>query len=148
MFTLLTALITAAGRMDVADESFLAAKAVRYISVPQMNWAALVLLTLWLSSRLQSQRIFRALLLLFIVGFLVSFIKLDRWLTANAKSFVKAQDAAQRIEHGYLDRDLIGNYVYKDLSLVARGLLRLQKSNLSLYYLSSGHVTHNSGQSK
>jgi hypothetical protein len=40
LFTLLTIVITAAGRMDPADASFSGAKPVRYLTMPFMGWAA------------------------------------------------------------------------------------------------------------
>ncbi len=86
VFTLFAAVMTASGRMDPAESSFLAAKAVRYISVPQMNWAALILIVLWLSAKSRQHRIlFPAFSFLFVIGSCIAFVKLDRWLASNAQ---------------------------------------------------------------
>src|SRR3954447_25516912 len=43
-FTFLTAVLIAGGRMETSDARFTAAQAFRYLSVPQMNWSASILL--------------------------------------------------------------------------------------------------------
>jgi len=50
-FTLLSALLTAAGRMDPQDSTFTAAKASRYVTLPQVNWGALAMALIWLSAK-------------------------------------------------------------------------------------------------
>lgn len=48
VFTLFTALLTAAGRMNSSDMTFTAAKASRYLTVPLANWGALLIALVWL----------------------------------------------------------------------------------------------------
>ncbi len=126
LFTLLTALMTAAGRINFKDPSFLAAKQVRYITVPQMNWAALILIVLWISSGSKHRRVlFPAFSLFFSLGFMMAFVKLDRWFSVTTRgSFLKEQQATLSIENGNIDRELIVNYVNPDFNLVVRGLSR------------------------
>src|SRR5205823_4277061 len=50
-FTLLSALLTAVGRMSPHDSTFTAAKASRYVTLPTVNWGALVFALIWLSGR-------------------------------------------------------------------------------------------------
>jgi hypothetical protein len=133
-FVLMTALMTGAGRMDVGEHSFLAAKALRYLSMPQMNWAVLVMLALWLTAKLQWKRIFAIFVALFCVGFSASFIKLDRWLATNTGSFVEIQRTGQEIKLGQFDENQIRRVVYPNEKLALEGLALLKQSNLSVFY--------------
>ena len=137
-FTLLTAVMTAAGRIDPAEDSLFAARQLRYISVPQMNWAVLILITFWISSASKRRILVPAFSILFSLGCLIAFVKLDRWFSvAVAGSFEKEREAALSIENGNIDRELITNYVYPDFNAVSEGMSRLRAAGLSIYYRSS-----------
>lgn len=133
LFTLLCGVITATARLDTADPAFFAAKQVRYISMTQMNWAALLLIVLWTFSAPKYRRFLPALYVFFSLGCLVAFIKLDRWVAINGISFQKEQEATRSIESGTMDRDLIVRYVYPDFHVVVAGLSRLRAARLSIY---------------
>ena len=107
VFTLLTIAITAAGRMDPADQTFIAATVTRYLSVPMLNWAAVVLLCFWTAARLHA-RIFHAvtLTLLYSVLLAIGTYKLRSWREANEQPFVDAQVAALHMDVGLSDSTL------------------------------------------
>ncbi len=131
--TLLTALITAAGRMGPADEQFGGAKAVRYISVPQMNWGAFVLFCLWMAWSARWPKWIGYLLSFSFAVFLFVYLpKLDSWLSINEDSFAEEQLATLSVESGLRDRDLL-SYIHPDLPTLSTGLTILQKARLSIY---------------
>lgn len=108
VFTLLTILITAAGRMEPADREFTAATASRYLTVPLLNWATLVLLAYWTAARncwkpATAARVTIAFVVLLFVGT----YKLRSWEEANSVPFANAQVAALSIDTGLTDPELI-----------------------------------------
>jgi len=107
-FTLLTALITAAGRMDLNDKTFLSPRAVRYITVPMLNWAAVVLLGYWISARAQWRILTaRGMTLAYTLLLLIGMYKLRSWRETNEASFKDSQLAAMSIDVGLTDPELI-----------------------------------------
>ena len=139
MFTFLTVLITAAGRMDPEDSQFIAAKASRYVTVPQMHWGVFVLLCLWVLWRtLRFKQIGNVLALGFAILLFVYLPKLAPWLGATADLFAEQQLEALSIENGLTDKKLLLK-VFPSLPAVSAGLSSLQQSNLSIYYRFRGH---------
>jgi hypothetical protein len=133
-FTLLTALITAGGRMDPDDPLFMAAKAARYVSVPQMQWGVLILLCLWVVWRTSSTRqTGNMLAFVFAALFFVYLPKLTPWLSLTADSFAEQQLQALSVESGLKDKDILRK-IYPDPAVASAGLSILQRLDLSLYY--------------
>ncbi len=139
VFTLLTALITAAGRMDPADWQFNAAKAPRYVTVPQMNWGVFVLFCLWVAWSARWPKRVGYLLATAFVAFLFIYLpKLDPWLGANADFFAQGQMAALSVEDGLRDKSLLLS-IYPDLPTISVGLPILQQEKRSIYSYSRGN---------
>ena len=133
VFTLLTALMTAAGRMDPADSQFGGAKALRYITVPQMNWGVFVLFCLWVVWRARwSKQIGNLIAVGFMIWLALYLPKLKSWLDSDADFFAGGQMATLSVENGLRDKDLLTD-IYPDPSLTSAGLLSLQQAKLSIY---------------
>lgn len=134
VFTLLTALLTAAGRMNPADHQFIAAKAARYVSLPLVNWAVLLLAVIWLSSS-RKWEVFSAGNLIFIAAMmlLAVFHKLDPWLQGNAMMTADQQLATLSVESGLFDPTLVGK-LYPDPGFVRQSLPVLKQNGLSIYW--------------
>lgn len=136
-FTLFTGMAIAGGRIDVTDTSFFSARSVRYISIPQMNWAALIMATLLTCSLVKMRRmLFPAFLLVFILLCSAGLTKLDRWFGVSSVSFRKIQETAARVERGEMDRQSITQNIYSDFHVAVMGLSRLREDCLSVYYRS------------
>lgn len=135
-FALVTAFATAMDWAGPSGDSLDAAKQLRYLSVPQMGWAALFLIVLWMSSISKRRRIlFPALSIFLTLACVVAFVKLDRWFSAaTAGSFVMEQRAASGIMSGDINRELVVHYIYPDFNAVIDGLARLRADRLSIYY--------------
>ena len=137
VFCLLTVLITAAGRMDPGDASFTTAKAARYLSMPLMNWAALVLLYCWLSARLKwriltTERLVIGSAALLLLGQ----YKLRSWQEFNSREFADNQMAALSIDSGLTDFEMMAR-IFPSPEFVAVNLPKLRANHLSVFY--SGH---------
>lgn|GEM_PF-1927235 len=133
-FTLLSAALTAAGRMDPTDSGFNAAKVTRYLTLPLVNWAIFVLLCLWLAFRFQ-WKIFHPAAIAFLVAVLVfvGFLKLRWWVEASNDEFAREQMAELSLEDGLSDPGLIRK-IFPDPSYVYRCLPELRQGHLSAYH--------------
>jgi len=133
-FTLLTVLITATGRMNPADPDFSSARVIRYLLVPLLNWAVVVLLCLWMSARL-GWRLFstRRLTVVFSVLLLVSTYKLRSWQEVNARSFSGYQVAALSLENGLIDPEIISR-IFPSPQFLHIFVPLLKKDNLAMFY--------------
>ncbi len=135
-FTLLTALMTAAGRMDPADPGFTSAKAERYLSIPLMSWGVFISLALWIASRCRWKIVSPVVItLLVIILMAIGFLKLKWWVQGGNNMFADEQLAALGFEDGLTDPGLIRK-IFPDPSLVFRCLPELRKDNLSFFYRS------------
>jgi len=132
-FTLLTALLTAAGRMNPDDLTFTAAKASRYLTVPLANWAALVLSLMWVAAR-RSWKIASSRNIAVTVGVLlwIMFPKFSPWLAQTDFIFARQQWGTVSVENGLLDPDMI-RYIFPDLMFVKLYLPELRDHRLSLF---------------
>lgn len=132
-FALGSAVLTAAGRMNVADPKFLAALAARYVSLPLVNWAVLLLVLLWLSSR-QKWQVFTSGL----IGVLAALcifeltLVLRPWLKGNGAFIADKQVATVSVENGLHDPDFDGK-LYGDPAFVPKMLPVLEKSRVGIY---------------
>ncbi len=134
VFTLLTALITAGGRMDPEDPRFVAAKVARYVTVPQMHWGVVVLLCLWIAWRMPSAKQAGNVLAFGFAVFLFLYLpKLTPWLADNADYFAEQQLETLSVENGLQNKDIFLK-LYPNFSAVSAGLSGLQQLKLSVYY--------------
>lgn len=134
-FTFLTAILTAGGRMDPADQQFTAAHAFRYLSVPQMNWSASILLVFSVLSGLSSIR--RYLPLLAGTTLLVLwdvFPKLSPWLGGVTSYLAEQQVATLELESGLHDTRWMRAKLFPDPAFADAMLARLKEQKLSIYY--------------
>lgn len=107
VFTLLTIVITAGGRMDLADQNYSAARAPRYLTVSLLNWAAVILLCYWASSRLRWKFVGSGTLtILFTVLTMLGTYKLRNWQEANEVPQADAQISAMHLDAGLTDTEL------------------------------------------
>ena len=134
VFTLFTALLTAAGRMNSSDMTFTAAKASRYLTVPLANWGALLIALVWLGGRRGWRLVSPRSILLLSAGLLfLTFPKFGPWLYGNDLVFAQQQWAAISVENGLFDPK-IARYLYPDPPFIAPFLQRLRNDHLSIFY--------------
>jgi hypothetical protein len=132
-FTLLTAVLTAAGRMNPIDTFFISAKASRYVTVPLVNWGALVMVLIWLSGRSGWKAISPTNITLtaLVLGG-VAFSHLGKWLWENDVVFARQQWATLSVENGLVDPELI-QYVFPDLNFFRLYVPLLRDGHLSIF---------------
>jgi hypothetical protein len=133
LFTLMTILITSAGRMDPADANFVAARVPRYLTVPFINWAAVFLLFIWMSAR-RRWRIFttRRLTLGFSLLLLVGTYKLRSWQEINAAEFGNEQFAVLSLDNGLTDAESIAR-IFPSPEFVVLYLPALKKERIGIF---------------
>ncbi len=132
-FILITAILTAAGRMQIQDKELAGAKASRFLLVSLTNWAVLILLGLWLSSRTNWRRITTPVTAFVIVVLLgVSLPKLRWWLRYQEDTFNSAQMASLSIKNGLSD-SLMLRKVFPDPEFVRPLLSYLREHQLSVF---------------
>ncbi len=133
VFALGTAAITAAGRMNVSDPKFLAALAARYVTLPLVNWAVLLLVLLWISARLKwellSTSAITILACLCLIGLTSS---LHSWITGNGSFIADQQVATLSVENGLLDPAL-EEKLYPDPAFATSMLPVLQRDQVAIY---------------
>ncbi|MBV9155572.1 MAG: hypothetical protein JO097_04875, partial [Acidobacteriaceae bacterium] len=133
LFTLLTALMTAAGRMNAADPDFATAKADRYITVPMTTWAAFISLCFWVAFKCRWKIISPAVItFVFVILMAVGFLKLRGWVNGSNNPFANEQLAALGFEDGLTDPGLMRK-IFPDPGLVSRALPELRKNKLSIF---------------
>lgn len=135
LFTLLTAVLTAAGRMNPADHQYIAAKAARYVSLPLVNWAVLLLALIWLSSR-RRWEVFSSGNLIFIAPLilLVAFLKLSPWVHGNNAAVLNQQWATLSLESDLFIPSILRSQVFPDSGFIRQSLLTLKQNHLSIYW--------------
>lgn len=133
-FTLSTALLTAAGRMNPQDSTFTAAKASRYLTLPLVNWGALVVALVWISGRLRWKLASpRNIALLATVLLLWTLPKLRRRLVGDDVFFARQQWATLCIENGLSDPE-IARYIHPSLPFIKPLLVQLRDNHLSIFF--------------
>lgn len=132
-FVLLTAVITAAGRMNPADPTFLAAKPPRYVTVPLVNWAVLVALCLWFVARRKWKAVYPAMVFSFIVLIAVGLFRLDWWVKSSTTEFASTQEAILSLEDNLAVTRLMLT-IYPAQGFLHQMLPVLQSNHLSIYY--------------
>lgn len=142
-FVVFTALLTAAGRIDLQDTGFGAAKAGRYLTVPLAAWGALLeaaILACATNGKIVSQRAITATA---VVVMLFMQVRLARWLRSEDRVVVSSQLATLSIRNGILDDSLL-RAIFPHPNFVRRYLPELKDSRLSIY---SEQVTEQRGRS-
>ncbi len=133
LFTLMTILITSAGRMDPADPNFVAARVTRYLTVPFLNWAAVFLLSLWMSARLQWRILTtRRLLLGFSLLLLIGTYKLRSWQVINGAELANYQFAVLSLDSGLTDAEIIAR-IFPSPEFVDLYLPALKKNRIGIF---------------
>ena len=136
-FTLLTILLTAAGRMDPNEATFSAAKPPRYITVPLMNWAVFILLSFWVTSRSRFRLLSSPVLTcVFGVLLLMYLPKLRDWLALITEDYNEQQLAALSMENDVFDSNLL-HKIFISPEFIMQYLPELRHQHLSIYY--KGH---------
>ncbi|MGI8961328.1 MAG: hypothetical protein ACR2IV_16510 [Bryobacteraceae bacterium] len=134
VFTLFTALLTAAGRMNPSDMTFTAGKASRYLTIPLANWGALLIALIWLSGRRACRLVSpKAVVLITVVLLFLAFPKLAPWLYGNDLFFARQQWATLSVENGLFD-PTIARYLYPDPPFIKPLLQQLRDDHLSIFY--------------
>ncbi|HTU45472.1 MAG TPA: hypothetical protein VMF91_10445 [Bryobacteraceae bacterium] len=134
LFMLLTILLTVAGRMNLNDATFSAAKANRYLAGPLVTWAVFILLTLWLSARL-GWRFVRPYGIAFVIAVLLlaGLPKLRWWLHGSDEEHAKEQMEALAIELGIQDPNVeLG--VFPDPPAVPFWSKDIREQHFSVFY--------------
>lgn len=131
--TLVTALLTAAGRMDLHDPTFHEAKGERFETVPQMTWAVFILLCFWVSARRRWKVLSPNLIALgFAIALAVGFAKLQSWKNTQTIFFSRAQLEAISLMNGVDDPKLVLP-IFRSPAFIDVFLPKLQEQHLSIY---------------
>ncbi len=132
-FLLASGILTAAGRINPADPAYIAAKAARYVSLPLVNWAVLLLALVWISARMKwellSVSAIAVLCSLFVIGITST---LRPWVTGNGSFIADQQVATVSVENDVLDPDFEGK-LYPDPGFVPKMLAVLRRNHLAIY---------------
>lgn len=137
-FTIFSAMLIAAGRMEVTDPTFTAPKAARYLAPVMINWGVFIVLLLW-TAALGRRRIFSVALVSLIILLLlaISFRKLGWWLKAGERGFVNEQVGELSVENGLQDPHLLRS-IFPDPGFIARYLPVLKDAHVSIFYKDPG----------
>ncbi|MFL6447470.1 MAG: hypothetical protein ACJ746_07245 [Bryobacteraceae bacterium] len=132
-FLLLTAALTSLARLDLTDIGFSGAKAARYVTLPLLGWAVLLLLAIRISFGEKSKR-FPPRVILVSTAIVVAFmqIRLGRWLRTNDDYVSHQQWAALSLENGVFDPALLGSVFPKE-AFIARYLPVLRSHRKSIF---------------
>lgn len=132
-FLLASGMLTAAGRINPSDPAYIAAKAARYVSLPLVNWAVLLLALVWMSARMKwellSVSTIAVLCSLFVIGITST---LQPWVTGNGSFIADQQVATLSVENNVLDPDFEGK-LYPDPGFVPKMLAVLRRNHLAIY---------------
>lgn len=133
LFTLFSALLTAAGRMTPTDSAFVLAKQPRYVLVPLLTWAVFVLLCMWMSNRCKSKALSPVTLTaVFIALLFIGFLKLQHWTDESQPQYSDAQLVALSVENRLVDPMLIRK-IFPQAEFVVPLLDYLREHDLSVF---------------
>ncbi|MDQ2840521.1 MAG: hypothetical protein M3Y72_05670 [Acidobacteriota bacterium] len=133
LMAVLSALLTATGRMDVADPNFLAAKVPRYLTVPLATWGALILLLLWSVAQLRPIRTAVwpvACLLVLLLGFNTP--KVRNHAQSGNEDFALYQMATLSVQSGLMAPEMI-QWIFPQTAFVQSVSRDLSSAHLSIY---------------
>ena len=132
-FALLTAALTASGRMEAKDPLLADARAYRYLIPVTVNWAVFVAATIWTVAHSGRRKTaMPVILVLFCALLAISFWKLRWYLAIGSRPYTDAQITQLGIENGITDFRLI-HQVSPEPSLVERDLALLRRARLSIF---------------
>lgn len=132
-FTLASAVLTAAGRMNPADPMLISPRAARYVTLPLENWGTLVLTLIWITARLNLGRWLPALM-----GLIVAVClwrvgpRLNPWISGNDSFIADQQVATLAVENGLLD-PAFNSKLYGDPRFVPAMLPVLSNNHLAIF---------------
>jgi len=132
LFTLLSALLTTAGRMDLNDHEFALAKAWRYVTMPTVSWALLVIALIWMAEKVRSQNWALLAALGFGIFFYLGFKKDADWVESTRLDTANAQITATMLRNGVFDPNQVRT-TFPDAEFVRVTSLPLQKYRKSIY---------------
>ncbi len=133
VFNTLSATLTALGRIDPADRNFHAAKVPRYVTLPILGWAALILLLLWLSDQLSWKTFSPVRISMLLTLLLVfAFPKLRPWIRSIESDWAEVQWTALSVESGLTDPGMIRK-VFPDPAFVESLLPEMRRDHLSVF---------------
>lgn len=133
VFLTLTAALTSLGRADLTDLGFSGAKAARYVTLPLVGWAVLVLLAMAFSFT-QKWKLFSPPVILLSTALVIGFmeVRLGRWLRTNDDYVSHQQWTAVSLQNGLVDPALLGS-VFPKQAFIERYLPILRASHKSIY---------------
>jgi hypothetical protein len=134
LFALVTALLTAAGRIDPNDPTFSSAKPARYLAGPLVTWGVFILLCLWFSDRLRS-KVVSPYVVAFVIAvlMLLGLPKLRWWLRGADADNANEQLAALAMKTGLQDPTVELN-IFPDPPAVNYWAKGLRENHLSVFY--------------
>ena len=134
LFTVASAVLTSAGRMNPADPNFIAAKAARYVSLPLANWGILVLIILWLSSRRKWEVFSPGNLVIILSLVLLALLPmLQPWVEGNNTFVANQQLGTLSMESGLINPDLAAK-LYPDPGFIVLERPMMQQNGLAIYH--------------
>ncbi len=139
-FGLLTAILTAAGRLDPADTHYTGAEAARYITLPLVSWAVFVAAGIWTSAR-SGWKIPGPWAITVIISLLllIGLPKLRWWFRDHQEQFAERQFATLAVENGVTDDNVMA-MLFPDPGFVRRYLPVLRGEHLSIYSNGNNNV--------
>ncbi|MGH9343681.1 MAG: hypothetical protein ACRD19_07970 [Terriglobia bacterium] len=133
-FAVLTAIMTAAGRMNPSDPRFTNAEPARYLTVPLANWAIFIALCLWVAGRRRWRALSPPVLAVFFALLIALVIVKLRWhIYLSNQSFADIQEAMLSVENG-LNAPLLIRRFFPDPHFVNQHLPEMKENRLSIYY--------------
>jgi hypothetical protein len=137
-FSVLSALLTAAGRMSPEDSLYIGATAIRYLSMPLANWGTLAAAGIWVLGRTggrwrNSLPWLATALILFYSNKGFSGLKGSPWIQMSADAIPNQQWAALSVESG-LANDETDWILFPDEHLMRYYLPTLRENRLAVFY--------------
>ena len=132
LFTLISALLTTGGRMDLNDHQFAQAKALRYVTMPTVNWALLAIALVWLPGRWQRQSWSLAGAFLVAAFFAYGFGKSTPWVEATRQDPQSAQITATMLRNNLFEPKQI-QAIFPDAAFVQAVIKTLSDNHQSIY---------------
>lgn len=130
---LLSAIITALGRFDIAKPGFQGSKEARYVLVPLIGWAWLFQSGFLHLAKQTVNTSKRALVLGFFSVFLIFMqIRLERWIRTHADFVANEQWASLGLENGLTD-DALATAIFPSAGFVDHFLPVLKANHLSIF---------------
>ncbi len=133
-FTLMTALLIAAGRMEVGDATFTAARATRYLAPVMITWGVFVALAIWMAgTRMRGAMWTPILASVLAILLAISFVKLRWFLRSGSSGFSGEQIAELSMENQVMDPRLLRS-IFPDPGFIEHYLPALKAAHLSIFY--------------